>query len=222
MDYADTIKIVLVLIYRKLASAVLFPFKDLWDLISQCLNWLECFSCRKFRNLPFFPSVRFHCFLFVFVSIFVLYIFSFIFLFYNLFQSFGHGIVFITFVFNMTQEVFIQNWRIQTMMIFSLPLAVDLSLHVFSIWQKMQRSMLKCWFSSSMLARRGKSFSMLVNDLLTQKCLVLKFNMLRSIFIGYHNQSVIKFCCIWVWNIFQFTWNIVPNKVYSGVKTNYR
>ena len=29
MDYADTIKIVLVLIYRKLASAALFPFKDL-------------------------------------------------------------------------------------------------------------------------------------------------------------------------------------------------
>ena len=29
MDYADTIKIVLVLIYQKLASAVLFPFKDL-------------------------------------------------------------------------------------------------------------------------------------------------------------------------------------------------
>lgn len=209
----------MVLIYRKLASAVFFLFKDLYDLISQCLNWLECFSYRKFRNLPCFPSVRFHCFLFVFVSIFFLYIFSFIFLFYNLFQSFDHGIVFIKFVFNMTQEIFIQTWR---MMIFSLPLAVDLSLHVFSIWQKMQRSMLKCWFSSSMLARWGKSFSMLVNDLLTQKSLVLKFNMLRSIFIGYHNQSVIKFCCKRVWNIFQSTWNIVSSKkVYSGVNTNY-
>lgn len=165
----------------------------------------------SFCQVPLFPLC--------FRQHFFLYIFSFIFLFYNLFQSFDHGIVFITFVFNMTQEIFIQTWR---MMIFSLPLAVDLSLHVFSIWQKMQRSMLKCWFSSSMLARWGKSFSMLVNDLLTQKFLVLKFNMLRSIFIGYHNQSVIKFCCIWVWNIFQFTWNIVPNKkVYSVANTSY-
>ena len=78
---------------------------------------------------------------------------------------------FTTFIIDMIQEIFIQIWRF-----YAKSLQTSVAFFFSTVWQMMKFSMLKCWFSSSMLVKWRKSFSMLENDLLKQNLLALKFN----------------------------------------------
>ena len=125
----------------------------------------------KYRSIHCSLFVTFHWFLFKFVKSFLKN--SFLFLRLTVFR--GFVILFILSVTNMTYKILSNMQNEETEDIpFSNFYSFDHSfssynswflLDVFSFWQLIQWILLECWFSSAMLVRWTKSFSMLLNEL---------------------------------------------------------